>query len=343
MSVLSISDRISAFSNLGDIILKACLPDNNNKSILTNLIGTLHLHNPWFSPEFVRKSLLSIADSLSANKLNAWLNQYSLPEYNSKPLNVGVIMAGNIPLVGFHDFLSVLITGNTLKAKLSSKDSHLLIEICRLLIEIEPALEKHIQLSDKTIDNLDAIIATGNDNSYRYFEYNYSELPHIFRKNRNSIAIIDKDTSDNDLSLLGDDIFDYYGLGCRSVSKLFLHKDFELERLKKLWRDKDLLLNNQPYSNNYRHQRALMATEGKAFFDTGNILLVEDKQINSPLSVLNYSYYNNISELTAYLELYSDKIQIIVGKNHYPFGSSQSPSLSDYADNRDTIKFLSGI
>ncbi len=345
MPGLSKEKRIEAFCRLGDIISDSCLENNKigQSTGLRDIIDTQHLTNKWFTPESIRQSLLSIASWLNTSALTEWLAPYSVPEFNTKNKNIAIVMAGNIPLVGFHDFLCVLITGNSLSAKVSSKDNLLIKEIVNILIELEPGFDSYINLSDSLPACIDAVIATGSDNSARYFEYNYGSLPHIFRKNRNSVAIINNSTSDKELLALGGDIFDYYGLGCRNVSKIFIPKGFDTYRLESAWQSFKKILQTEPYLNNYKYNKALLNTENKQFLDLGNVLLVESSNINSAVSVLNFSYYNDKKEISSFLELYSNQLQIVIGENYYPYGSSQSPALSDYADNIDTLEFLAGL
>jgi len=205
MPGISIEKRVNAFCRLGDIITDSCSSDRkaDSTSKLPDLINTIQRSNKWFSPESVRKSLLSIASWLNARELSEWLSPYSLPDSKSQSKKIGIVMAGNIPLVGFHDFLCVLITGNYLKAKVSSKDNILIKEIARILVNIEPEFEAYINLYDNLPPDIDAVIATGSDNSARYFEYNFGRLNHIFRKNRNSVAIVSNSTSDKDLQSFG--------------------------------------------------------------------------------------------------------------------------------------------
>jgi hypothetical protein len=249
-------------------------------------------------------------------------------------------MAGNIPLVGFHDFLSTLISGNKIIAKTSSKDAELIIYISGVLCKINPEFGDFITFTEKTLTGFDAIIATGSNNSSRYFEYYFGKYPNIIRKNRNSVAIIAGDESAEELSELGKDIFSYFGLGCRNVSKLWLPAGYELTELTRHWEQFSDLVHHNGYANNYDFNKAVYIVNKNKFHDTGFLLLREEAAIASPVSVLHYEYYNSEYTVKQQTEMLSEKIQCIVGKNHVPFGMAQSPQLWDYADGIDTLEFL---
>lgn len=342
---LKLADRIKAFSQLGLIIKEACSEQPSDKMAknLKRLAECQYLNNSWFTPYYVNKSLSAIADSLREDLLPDWLKPYPILSSVKEPKKIVVIMAGNIPLVGFHDFLSVLISGNIIIAKTSSKDRELISEIQAILLKIEPLFKDYIILTDDKINNHDAVIATGSNNSSRYFEYHYGSKPHIFRKNRNSVAIVSQDISDKELVELGKDVFYYFGLGCRNVSKLYLPPGFDIMRLKKTWSEFARFMDITPYRNNYNYNKALFKVDKTEFKDLGFVLLKEDTGLSSPISTLYYSYYRNIEDLKAELLFNSDKIQAIVGKGHIPFGQAQYPALNDYADGIDTIEFISNL
>ncbi len=215
---MNLKSRVEAFSELGEILKNSLAgKDEANSVAINKLINNQHLKNEWFTPSNVRMALNAIADELAFENLTRWSNSYPGFESDRNSLNVGVIMAGNIPLAGFHDFLSVLFTGNNLIAKTSSKDSDLIVFISEILCNINPEFRGKIRFTDGTLTDFDAVIATGSDNTSRYFEYYFGKYPHIIRKNRNSVAIIDGDETDDELRDLGTDIFSYFGLGCRNV------------------------------------------------------------------------------------------------------------------------------
>jgi hypothetical protein len=249
-------------------------------------------------------------------------------------------MAGNIPLAGFHDFISVLMTGNNLVAKTSSKDAELIVYIGEILCSINQEYSKKIRFTDGFLTGFDAIIATGSDNSSRYFEYYFGKYPHIIRKNRNSIAIIDGSESDKQLEDLGSDIFSYFGLGCRNVSKVYLPSDYDFHTMIKNWdRYKDVI-NNSKYANNYEYNMAVYLVNKEKFLDTGYLLLKESTNLSSPVSVLFYEFYNSAESVIEQVNLLGDKVQCVTGNKYIPFGKAQFPKLWNYADNTDTIEFL---
>jgi hypothetical protein len=304
------------------------------------LIENQHKNNPWFTSENVRRAITAIAEELTEDTLIKWTNAYPGLKEQKNPLRVGVIMAGNIPLVGFHDFLSVLITGNNIIAKTSSKDYELIIYISDILCSINPKFRKRIEFTEGTLVNFDVVIATGSDNSSRYFDYYFGKYPNIIRKNRNSIAIIDGYETNDELQNLGTDIFSYFGLGCRNVSKVFIPKGYELSVLKGHWKNFSGVINHSKYANNYDFNKAVYLVNKEAFYDTGFLLLKEDSKISSPVSVLYYAYYESQYAVKQQTELLNEKIQCVVSKHNIPFGKAQSPHLWDYADGIDTIEFL---
>ncbi|MCF6185199.1 MAG: hypothetical protein L3J56_11395 [Bacteroidales bacterium] len=330
---MNLQQRINAFSKLGEII-------SGNKEKLKQ--GN---HNPWFTPENIDFALGEISKSLNAGNLEKWLSAYTGFQTEKKAKRVGVITAGNIPLVGFHDFLSVLISGNVFVGKLSSKDDKLMLAIIKILKEIEPEFEKFITLTEGKLENFDAVIATGSNNSARYFEYYFGKYPHIIRKNRNSVAVLTGDENDEELQLLADDIFLYFGLGCRSVSKLFLPDGFDSDMIfRNSLKHKNVIQHNK-YANNYDYNRAIYMMNKIEFKDNGIMLMKEDIGYASPVSVVYFENYSKLDTVKKRLQNDNEMIQCVVSKegvieNSVNFGETQKPKLSDYADNIDTIEFL---
>ncbi len=345
MKIMDIKDRIKSFADLGDrlrqLLSDGFVRNGRDRSLqINNLINNQHITNPWFTPDNVRSALISIANELTEENLIHWTNSYPLLKETTIPFTVGVIMAGNIPLVGFHDLMCVLITGNKIIAKTSSKDSELLIFICSILSDINPGFKTKIEFTENTLNGFDAVIATGSDNSSRYFEYYFGKYPNIIRKNRNSIAILDGNESDADLEALGSDIFSYFGLGCRNVSKIYLPEGFDLSILENRWKSYSDCIGHQKYANNYDFNKAVYIVNKEKFFDTGYLLMKEEYKISSPVSVLHYEYYKSVNDVIKQTELMKENIQCIVGKHHIQFGKAQSPRLWDYADGIDTVEFL---
>jgi hypothetical protein len=338
---MDLKERIESFANLGDI-LRDSLDERNNAyySTTQDLINNQYLNNEWFTPEYVKTSINAVAAELTKENLISWTNDYPGLKEKLNPIKVGVIMAGNIPLVGFHDFLSVLISGNRLVAKTSSKDSDLIVYISNILCSINTGFREKIEFTEGTLANFDAVIATGSNNSSRYFEYYFGKYPNIIRKNRNSVAIIDGTETEAELRGLGEDIFLYFGLGCRNVSKIYIPAGYDFSEMINKWDSYTGIINHNKYANNYDFNKAVYLVNKEAFHDTGYLLLKEDNRISSPVSVLYYEYYNSQYAVEQQIELQKEKIQCVVGRHCVPFGQAQSPHLWDYADGIDTLEFL---
>jgi hypothetical protein len=338
---MKLNDRIEAFAELG-VILRTALAGKTSKYTegLTHLIETQHIENPWFTPDNVRMALNATAGELTYENLKNWTDSYPALNQNYDPLKVGVVMAGNIPLVGFHDFLSVLISGNSIITKTSSKDADLIRFIGDMVCDLNPQFKNRIVFAGGTLGGFDAVIATGSDNTSRYFEYYFGKYPHIIRKNRNSIAILDGTETDDELEALGTDVFSYFGLGCRNISKIFVPERFDLRRLSTNWEKYSCIINHSKYANNYDFNKAVYLVNKEKFTDAGFLLLKENRDLSSPVAVLYYEKYNSPEQVRKLLQEQKEKIQCIVGKNYIPFGKAQLPSLWDYADGIDTIEFL---
>jgi len=314
---------------------------------LKELVQSVHYNNGWFTENNVRNALSAIASSLDQEMLIEWLSLYIKKITDQKQAkNVAVIMAGNIPLVGFHDMLCVLLSGNKFTGKLSSEDKLLLPAIAKILIAIEPEFDVYIEFTEGQLKNIDAVIATGSNNSARYFEYYFGKYPHIIRKNRNSIAVLNGNESGGDLRLLGKDVFQYFGLGCRNVSKLFVPTGYKFDSLYESIFDFQYVINNNKYGNNYDYNRTVyLMSNQPSLLDNNFLLLKEDSGYSSPIGVLFYEFYEDIAILNEKLQHDKEQIQCIVsaipGINKViPFGEAQSPKLSDYADGVDTMEFL---
>ncbi len=338
---MTLKERIESFSELGQV-LRDSLEGKNSRysSDLEKLIDNQHFKNGWFTPENVRMAIKAIAGELTYDNLANWTSRYPAIDSSESSRNIGVVMAGNIPLAGFHDFLSVLITGNSITAKTSSKDPELIMFISNILCEINPEFIKRISFTDGLLAGFDAVIATGSDNSSRYFEYYFGRYPHIIRKNRNSIAILDGRETSEELSALGSDVFSYFGLGCRSVSKVFLPEGFDAEKLKDSWSGYDRIIYHNKYANNYDYNKAIFIVNRNEFTDFGFLLLNKSQVISSPVAVLHFEYYKTINNVYLEIEKMRDKIQCVVSRNDIPYGRAQWPHLWDYADGTDTVGFL---
>ncbi len=296
--------------------------------------------NKWFTEENVLLALKNICDEfLAKEKLEKWIQKYS-PVTTQQSQTVGITMAGNLPLVGFHDLLCVLMSNHKALIKQSSKDNILLPYLLEILFQIEPQFKKQVAFSDM-LKGCDAYIATGSNNSSRYFEYYFGKYPHIIRKNRTSIALLNGTESDEDLLNLGKDIFTYFGMGCRNVGKILITPNVDLQRLLKVFEHFNYLANHDKYKNNFDYQLTILLMNKTPCLANDCLILTENKNLHSPLAVL---YYEVVDNLKAAIQAISqDDLQCIVGKDFIPFGQSQTPSLSDYADNIDTMKWLLGL
>lgn len=302
-------------------------------------------HNGWFTQDQVYHSIQSWAIALQEENLNKWLSKYDFSEV--EPKTVGLILAGNIPLVGFHDFLSVLISGHNVLVKTSSNDQHLIKFLAKYLITFSPEIENRITFTDAKLENFDAVIATGSNNTARYFEYYFKDKPNIIRKNRNSVAVLNGKETQEDLVNLGEDIFRYFGLGCRNVSKLFVPKDYNFDAFfKAIYEYKDVIF-YEKYSNNYDYNKAVFLMSNFKLLDNEFLTLKEDISYASPISSVFYERYENIEDIKKQLEKDADQIQCVVSngviENSIPFGKTQQPELWDYADNVDTLLFLNKL
>jgi hypothetical protein len=298
--------------------------------------------NGWFNKENVLFALESWAEALQEANIEKWLKPYDINI--QKPKTIAVIMAGNIPLVGFHDFLSVLMSGHKIMIKQSSNDKHLLPILAKYLEKINPDFKNKIIFSDGRLTDFDAVIATGSDNSAKYFDYYFGKHPHIIRQNRNGVAVLTGNESETELNALGEDIFRYFGLGCRNVAKLFVPQDYNFDPLFKAIYNYNYLLDNNKYTNNYDYNKAVYLMSLYDLLENGFLMLKEDPSYTSPIATLFFEKYTDLETLEKKLVLEKDKIQVIVSdgsvKNSIPFGETQKPKLWDYADGVDTLAFL---
>lgn len=333
---MSTNNTISDFVSLGMAISEKIITNNE-------LLLKAYYHNRWFTVDNIILSLKAISENyLNENKLKTWLKNYNISI--QQPKRIGIVMAGNLPLVGFHDLLCVLASGNIAVVKMSSKDKILLPEIASQLIAIQPNYKDKIIFAD-TLKNIDAVIATGGNNSARYFDYYFGKYPNIIRKNRNSIAILAGNETHEQLIKLGNDAFQYFGLGCRNVSMVFFPEGYDITKLLSVWEGKfNHLMDETTYRNNYDYNRTLLLMNKIQHHASDYVMLIPDATIATPVSVLHYQFYNNIQEVKSFISQNNESIQCVVAENEnlnaLPFGSSQQPELWDYADNIDTMSFL---
>lgn len=330
------NNYVSAFVSLGKWIERELMPNEE-------LLLEAYYHNRFFTIDNIRYALRTIVDNyLNEHKLIHWLGRYHF-SYNIPPKRVGIVMAGNIPLVGFHDLLCVLISGNIAVIKMSSRDKKLLPEITKYLIHLMPSIEKQIEYADM-LKVVDAIIATGSNNSYHYFEYYFGKYPHIIRKNRNSVAILRGDETTQELQKLGEDVFRYFGLGCRNVSMLLVPAGYDFTHLSEAWKPYQALMNEEVYKNNFDYHYTIMLMNKIPHISTGFVLFRESDQLASPIGCVHYKTYTHIDGAIDFIEQHHQQIQCVVASpvlgNHISFGMSQQPELWDYADGIDTMEFL---
>jgi hypothetical protein len=312
----------------------------------SDLVAFAPNKNAWFTAEEVNRSLSGLYSMLNENDLRDWLKDVKITNNQKK---VGLILAGNIPMVGFHDILCVLATGNIALIKLSSSDDQLLPGLLKELIKIEPLFAEKIIYTERLKD-FDAIIATGSNNTSRYFEYYFGKVPHIIRKNRNSVAVITGEESKIELEQLGHDIFDYFGLGCRNVSKLYIPEDYDIKNFFEPIQSFQTIFNHFKYNNNYDYNKSIYLVNAAKHYDNGFLLLKEDVSLSSPLAVLYYERYKNLDEVAQALETATENIQCVItsadlnlSTGTAGFGKSQQPKLWDYADHINTIEFLNSL
>ena len=349
---MQLTKRIQAFVKLGNFmsqfsnknyIKKDSIPFND--SFYEGMVDVIQLsksYNGWFTENNIQFAFKSWEEALNEENLLKWTSKYNLEK--SPNHKIAMVLAGNIPLVGFHDFLSVLVSGNLVIAKLSSNDKLLLPYLTNYLIAIEPEFENKIVFTEGRLECFDAVIATGSNNTARYFEYYFGKYPNIIRKNRNSVAVLSGNETSEELINLSNDIFRYFGLGCRNVSKLFIPKDYNFDAFFNAmftWKE---VINDNKYINNYDYNKAVYLMSNINLLDNEFLLLKEDTNFSSPISVTFYEYYDNLESVKENLIVEKDNIQCVVSnlgiENEIKFGETQHPKLWDYADNIDTLDFL---
>lgn len=339
--------QISGLAQLGFYINKflEVKPENYNEvdEKFAALLRKSEIENSWFTQESQRFALKQWADLLTEENLNHWLSKYK-PSHDSK--KVGLILAGNIPMVGFHDVISVILSQHIALIKLSSKDRTILPFLLNKWQEFSEA-ELQYEFVEK-LQDFDAVIATGSNNTARYLEYYFKDHLSIIRKNRTSIAVLKGDETPEELQLLAEDIFRYYGLGCRNVTRLFIPQDFVIDGLFENFLNFKEIINHNKYANNYEYNRAIYLLNQERFWDNNFVMLKEDEALFSPLSVINFTRYKNIDVVKSFINENEENIQAIVAKpelglDSIALGEAQNPDLETYADHLDTMQFLEVI
>lgn len=345
--MISLDRRIEVFEEFGTVLSEL---NNGNREHKVSveladdfdylMDSSIHF-NGWFTQDMIKNALNGIVQMLQPGQLLDWISPYKSEIDKNK--KVGVILAGNIPAVGFHDFLSVLISGNRFCGKLSGKDQHLLPFFKRILVELENGFDELIEFTQDPFRDIEAIIATGSDNSARYFEHYFGKYPNIIRKNRTSVAILTGNETTEELKALGQDLFLYYGLGCRNVSKLFVPEGYDFKVFFEAMVDHGYIAENNKYYNNYEYNKTIYLLNNEKLLDNNFVIVKEEENFSSPVGVLYYSSYKEEKEVLKLIEDQDEKIQCVVGKGHIPFGKSQSPGLTDYADNVNSLAFLTSF
>ena len=339
-SKYKIHSLIEAFDHLGEQ-LRNHLNSKTNRA-LNETVKLALIQNVWFTTANIRSAFRNWGEVLRRENISNWLSAYPTAKWSNQ--TVGLVLAGNLPLVGFHDIICVLLSGHRAVIKTSSKDKVLIPEFINILESKFPEINERVQFVSDQLGSVDKVIATGSNNSSRYFSYYFKDIPHIIRKNRNSIAVLTGGESEEQLAGLADDICLYFGLGCRSVSKIWVPKDYDFDILfGALYKHKDII-NHNGYANNYDYNKAIFLINQEPFLDNGFLILKEDNRISSPIACLYYNYYDKQTEVEQAIVANREDIQCVVSssdeKTHVFFGEAQNPQLHDYADNIDTMDLL---
>ena len=351
----SIQNRITAFVKLGAFLSQFSQEKIEMKADIAHndlfFDGFKHQlkiaqeNNSWFTKNNILFAIESWSSALTKNNLETWVAENELSV--NAPKRVAIVMAGNIPLVGFHDFLSVLIAGHSVLVKQSSNDKHLLPFLAKYLEYVEESFKGNITFTTQKLENFDAVIATGSDNTARYFEFYFKDKPNIIRKSRNSVAVLTGKEAEVDLEKLAEDVFTYFGLGCRSVSKLYVPKGYDFNNFFNGMFVKKDIINNAKYANNYDYNKAVYLMSLFDLLENGFLMIKEDESYASPIATIFYEYYENEEDLKIKLHQDKEKIQCIVAKDfiahEVAFGATQNPKLADYADGVNTLEFLSKL
>ncbi|MCW3077715.1 MAG: Acyl-CoA reductase [Bacteroidetes bacterium] len=337
---MNLKQRIEAFAKVGMFINRHFNERDEAEGQLHQGLDKItelaYIHNGWFTTAFVNHAIRSVGGMLTIEELTRFINGME----TKHPKTVALICAGNIPMVGFHDILCVLLTGHKALIKLSTDDNVLLPFFIKLLVHYEPEFESYFYFAEGRLSKFDAVIATGSNNTALHFQQYFGKYPNIIRKNRTSIAILTGRESTGELKLLGEDIFLYFGLGCRNVSKLLVPENYSFNALFESIVNFGYVIENKKYGNNYDYHRAIYLLEQHKFLDNNFLMIKESDELHSPVGVLYYSYYKNEDEINQYLNINKQAIQCVVGQGRVPFGYSQRPVITDFADNVNTLEFL---
>lgn len=350
--IMSLAERANAFIELGNLLGQFVRGEfhGNDLKLFSEISSAIHeskIHNQWFTESSQMMAIKAISENLSSQSIAEYIAAMKI-DTPSSPKRIGVVMAGNIPLVGFHDFFSILISGNVFIGKLSSNDGFLLPLIANILIEIDSRFKDLIVFEPHLLRGIDAVIATGSNNSARYFIYYFGKYPSIIRKNRNSVAVIHEPDDADVLRRIGDDVFSYYGLGCRNVSKLLVPTQFDLNKILDAFMDFSFVRENNKYFNNYEYNKSIFLVNKVKHLDAGFLIFTEDSRYSSPISVLHYEFYENIVDVQNKLIIDSDRLQCVVSSKPLKLstvkpGETQKPTLLEFADNVNVMSFLESL
>jgi hypothetical protein len=353
---VKLQQKVKALSQLGDYLTEYIKGEQalSNEALFdpfyektSHAIAYAERKNPWFTHKNIMYALGYWANQLNQENLHQWLANYQISE-NIDPKKVGVIMAGNIPMVGFHDLLCVFLSGHQFNGKLASDDQILIPHLMEVLAAIAPETKADILFSEQFLKNMDAYIGTGSNNSARYFEYYFRDKPHIIRSNRNGVAVLTGNETPQDFEKLGEDIFRYFGLGCRNVSKLYVPEGYNFNAFFEGIYPFFEMVNHNKYGNNYEYNRTVYLMGNEKLLDNNFLIIKEDKSLSSPIAVLFYEYYTDVDSLNSHFKENANLLQCIVANDNkiaqaIPLGNSQQPSLNEYADGFDTMRFLLDI
>lgn len=347
---MKLNQRISAFVQLGELFTALALPADHRVAQPSRLTAKLeeldaviqreYAFNGWFTETNVRQALGALGRELKRENLEQWIGHYQLPDRQDAQRRVALVLAGNIPMVGFHDVLCTVLSGHHALVKLSRDDNRLLPMFLGVILESHPELKEFVSFTPGQINNPDALIATGSNNTARHFEYYFKSIPRIIRKNRTSVAVLDGTETTEELEALGHDVFDYFGLGCRNVTKVLLPTDFDLDRLFGAFFKFKEIGNHNKYANNYDYHKALWLLNRENLLENGFLIVKEDPALVSPVGSLFIERYDDPDFPLKFTETHRDEIQCVVGHSFIPFGEAQHPKLSDFADGIDTLQFL---
>ncbi len=353
---MTFEERVEAVGFLGEWLRTYIQKTSSGHKVLLNsdeekffhLVEDEKNYNPWFTADNINYALTYWATHLTNTMLESWLAPYQSSIKETKSKTVGIIAAGNIPMVSLHDILSVFLCGHKVTVKLSSKDQHLTPFLFSILEKKEQDVCNSIDFRDGKWEKIDAVIATGSNNTNRYFETYFGKYPHLFRQHKSGVAILTGNESEKELEKLSDDIFLYFGLGCRNVCKIYVPQGYDFSPLLKAMQKWNHIFYHHSYINNYDYQKSMAIINKEPFIDNGFVILCESEKIFSSLGIIYYEYYSELCNLAPKFKAYSDQIQCIVSKNKVieesvSFGESQQPQLWDYADNMDIINFLNHI